>query len=77
MSINIHVVFSSTEQSHLEQHTLNTLGYVFLESCGNTPTHVGGEKGQIWITWAQYRNNLTCQWLISVDSTKVNWNMYL
>ncbi|KAK2186567.1 hypothetical protein NP493_195g01015 [Ridgeia piscesae] len=40
------------------------------ESCGNTPTHVGGEKGQIWITWAQYRNNMNCQWQISVDSTK-------
>jgi len=76
MFINIHV-FSSTEQSQLEQHIVNTLEHVFSESCGNTPTHVGGEKGQIWITWAQYRNNMNCQWQISVDSTKVNYNLHL
>ncbi|KAI0236767.1 Cubilin [Lamellibrachia satsuma] len=40
------------------------------EYCDGNLAHLGGQKGQIWITRPQYKNNLHCQWQINVDDGK-------
>ena len=41
--------------------------------CHGTPAEMSGTSGEFWISRSQYRKNMHCQWVVTVEDGKVSF----